>query len=239
MKTEGIVIDEIRHGETSKIITVFTKKYGVVRIMARGALLPGSSLLSVSHLFALSNLELSMGANLYYIKRCSIIDTHFELLDSYDKLIYGSFMLELINKSLPEGDINEKIFDLMVKSLFVLKTTKDPRRVVIAFSIKCITLLGYMPAFPKEMNENDYSFSVKTGIFSTGKSFLKGSYNLNAGEVIILRNILYSTFEEIREFNIDRETEIKIFKIIVVYIKFVLELDDFYSLKLLEGEDIQ
>ena len=36
-KIEGIVISEKAHGETSKIINILTKDYGVLGIMAKGA----------------------------------------------------------------------------------------------------------------------------------------------------------------------------------------------------------
>lgn len=36
LKTEGIVLSEIRFKETSKILNIYTKKYGKIPVMARG-----------------------------------------------------------------------------------------------------------------------------------------------------------------------------------------------------------
>ena len=36
-KVEGIVINEKAYGETSKIINVITKEYGIIGIIAKGA----------------------------------------------------------------------------------------------------------------------------------------------------------------------------------------------------------
>ncbi len=236
MRTKAIIIDEMRHGETSKLIKAFTREYGVLSIMAKGALLPRSSIVSVSHLFALSTLELSPGANLYYIKKGSIINTHFELLNSYTKLLYGSFILELINKSLPPGDVNRSIFDLLEKTLSTLIHTDRTKLITLGFSLKCITLLGYRPSFPSEVGE-DYYYSFERGEFIKGRSYLKSSFNLWGKDIEFLLKILYSTYEEIVEIDMDEEILERTFKFIVGYIKYLLELDDFYSLKLLEGEE--
>ena len=37
VEVDGFVLSEILYGETSKIINVFTKEYGVIGIMCKGA----------------------------------------------------------------------------------------------------------------------------------------------------------------------------------------------------------
>ncbi len=50
-KCEGIVIRTIDYGETNKIVTIFTREWGKVAAMARGAKKPSSRLSSVTQIF--------------------------------------------------------------------------------------------------------------------------------------------------------------------------------------------
>ena len=46
IKTAGIVLKEIKYQETSKILSIYTKKLGKISVMAQGANRPKSRLLA-------------------------------------------------------------------------------------------------------------------------------------------------------------------------------------------------
>ncbi len=50
-KVEGIIIRTTDYGETNKVVTIFTKEFGKLGVMARGAKKPKSRLSSASQLF--------------------------------------------------------------------------------------------------------------------------------------------------------------------------------------------
>ena len=52
-------------GESSKIIRVFTRNYGKVSIMVKGAMTPKSKNLSVSQVFGLNEYFLKKGQNFF------------------------------------------------------------------------------------------------------------------------------------------------------------------------------
>ena len=52
LKTEGIVLKEMRYRDTSKILSIYTKKYGKVSVMARGAYKPRSMIIANTQPFS-------------------------------------------------------------------------------------------------------------------------------------------------------------------------------------------
>ena len=55
VKSEGIVLREVKFEETNKILTIFSRKYGKITAMARGALRPRSPLIASSQVFSYSD----------------------------------------------------------------------------------------------------------------------------------------------------------------------------------------
>ncbi len=53
LRTKGIVIKEVRVGEADKIITIFTKSYGKISAVAKGAKRPKSRLICCIAVFML------------------------------------------------------------------------------------------------------------------------------------------------------------------------------------------
>ena len=50
-KCEGIVISTTDYGETNKIVTIFTREWGKIGVMASGAKKPKSRLSAITQLF--------------------------------------------------------------------------------------------------------------------------------------------------------------------------------------------
>lgn len=96
-------------GESSKIIRVFTRNYGKISIMVKGAMTPRSKNLSVSQVFGLNEYLLKKGQNFYYIGDAKIVESNFKIRESYDNLIYASLLLEILEKSSLGGEANKKV----------------------------------------------------------------------------------------------------------------------------------
>ena len=98
-RTEGIVIKELRFKETSKILTLYTKDYGKIHAMARGAYKPKSQLIANTQPFSYNEYYLFKGRNFYYINQADIIDSFYDIRENISRVMYGSYLLELIELS--------------------------------------------------------------------------------------------------------------------------------------------
>ena len=97
---EGIVIYERKHGESSKILKIFTKELGNISIMAKGSCSPKSSILSLSQVFVEGLYLFRPGRNFYYIKSGRLINSAI-ILSSYPNAHNLSVYLSLFLVNTP------------------------------------------------------------------------------------------------------------------------------------------
>ena len=125
-KVEGIIIKETPYGETSKIINVLTKEYGIIGIMCKGAMGIKSKLRSVT-------LKLTYGIfNIYYKK------DKLSLLNSVD--IINS--LKNIKEDITLISYETKIYDNCINSLLKLEEGLNPIVITNILEVKLLDYLG-------------------------------------------------------------------------------------------------
>ena len=106
-KVEGIIVSERDYGETSKILTVITKEYGLISMIAKGAKTMKSSLRSVTG-------KLCYGYFYIYYKKdklstlisVDVIDSLKHIKKDIGCISYASFLLELA-----EEDQRRRIYE--------------------------------------------------------------------------------------------------------------------------------
>ena len=125
-KTEGIILSVIDYGETSKILNVITKQYGIIGIIAKGAKNYKSDLRSVTD-------KLTYGSfNIYYKKdklsilsSVDVIDNFKSIKKNIDKISYASFLLELTGQVIKQY-YHEDIYNILINSLIKINESYDP-----------------------------------------------------------------------------------------------------------------
>ena len=104
-EVEGLIIKETPYGETSKIINVFTKEYGTIGIMCKGAKSLKSKLRS-------STMKLTYGKFYIYYKEnklsllsnVDIINPLKNIKSDILKISYVSYLVELLTQVAKQTD---------------------------------------------------------------------------------------------------------------------------------------
>lgn len=222
---EGIVIYERKHGESSKILKIFTKELGNISIMAKGSCSPKSSILSLSQVFVEGLYLFRPGRNFYYIKSGRLINSNYELRNNFTNLCYASLILEIVEKSTLQSSSLNNIYRLLSKILRILCSSKDPSAKTMAFILKFMSFMGYRPIL--SVFENNF-FSLESGVV-TKNSYT--SYSIFKEDIYYLRNLLYTSLD--KDFIYDEGRKKYLFFILTKYLKYNLEIGDFNSLKFL------
>lgn len=145
-KTRGIVLRTHKLGEADRIVTILTANHGKVRAVAKGVRKTKSKFGSRLEPFTNVELVLYKGRNLDIVTQAEINDSFSDIRDNFDRITYGSAMLDLANKVSVEGERDVSLYNLLLKSLDVIsKTRKNFRLLLIAFDIKLMAISGYMP----------------------------------------------------------------------------------------------
>ena len=241
LRTEGIVLKEMRYRDTSKILNVFTKDYGKLNVMARGAYRPKSQLIANTQPFSYSEFQLHNGKNFYYLNQGYIIDPFYSIRDKMERVVYGQYILELIDKSMEMEQENEKIFLLALKGLKTLSLLeKDFLKFISSYELKFISFLGYRPSIDKCVvcgsDTNISRFNVEEGgMVCTGCNCKSMSTYINGRSLHYMRELLYTPLDEIHQVEIGEDILNKIHSLMVDYILFNIDRKKFNSLSFVKS----
>jgi DNA repair protein RecO (recombination protein O) len=144
-KIEGIVISEKDYSETSKILNVVTRNYGVIGVIAKGCKSMKSELRSVTG-------KLTYGYfNLYYkpgklssLISVDVIDSFRNIKTDIKRISYASFLLDLTEQVMKQSYQTE-IYELFVNSLIKINEGFDPMVISNILELKYLDHLGVMP----------------------------------------------------------------------------------------------
>ena len=157
VRTEAVVLRSFRYGETSLIVTLFTRDRGKVSVLARGARGPKSR-------FGATLQPLSVVQAMYSFRPTRTLQTLREtayevrfrhLHDDLNRITAGLRMLELVQALLQEEEPNGRVFHLLVESLQALDGTAGrPELALFYFELRLAGLLGFAPQFTREAVES-------------------------------------------------------------------------------------
>jgi len=144
-KTEAVVLRTVDYSESSLIVTLFTRKHGVIAVIAKGAKRPKSRF--AAHMVPGQVLEVVV-----YIKQTRSVQTISEasyllkldqLRIDMEKLALATTTLELVNQVLHENEVNEKLFAFLVKFLRWINSYDHPGRIIFPYvQLRVMELIG-------------------------------------------------------------------------------------------------
>lgn len=150
VKTEAVVLRSIKYRESSKIVTFYTREFGKVKAVAKGARQIkskfGSSLEPMSYVSLV--LYKKEHRDLQLVSQCDLIKFLHDLYDDLDKLVVGMFIIELVDKVSHDEEKNQHLFHLLMEALRVLSAaTKNHKNLLYGFEIRLAGILGFRPQF--------------------------------------------------------------------------------------------
>ena len=243
LKTEAIVLSEIRYKDTSKILNIYTKKYGRISVMAQGAYKPKSILIASTQSFSRSEMCLQKNREFYYINQADLIDSYYDIRENMERMFYGYYLLELINKSTPLEEENEKLFLLLEKGLKSLENlNEDYLKFILSYELKFISFLGYRPNMSNCVicsNDENYNirFSIVEGGVICNNCFDKDRESIYLDNEMYkgYNSLLFTPLDKLQDVAISIETVKSLHKIIVDYILYNIDRSEFKSLDLLHS----
>jgi DNA repair protein RecO (recombination protein O) len=173
-KAEAIVLKSKKYGETSKIVTLYTREFGKLSVIAKGSRSRnnrfGSSLEPLSYIsivfYKYENRELQ------YITQGSIINHFSKIHNDAIKTMYALPIIELVNNVIHSDEQNEDFFFLLVNTLKSLDDSKENfENHLLYFELHLASQFGFHPNFDnceicgKEINDeyNAAVFSLERG----------------------------------------------------------------------------
>jgi len=143
--TEAIILRHQDLGEADRIITVFTPRFGKLRVVAKGVKRPRSRL--AGHLDSLCevNLLLARGRNLDIVTQAQVADQFLALRRSLSRIAQGLYAAELVNCFMADNMAHPAVYHLLQATLAHLATPSPNPLVLRRFEMRLLEEIGYRP----------------------------------------------------------------------------------------------
>ena len=120
--TEVIIIKRINFKDQDKIVTLYTKEFGKVAVIAKGIRKLESKRKSHFELGNLLKIDLIESHKFYIAAQTEIIETHPKLKLSLERVNALYYVLEVFDGLIPEKDDNALLFKFLNKTINNLET---------------------------------------------------------------------------------------------------------------------
>lgn len=167
-ETEGIVLRTFDVRETSKLAVFYTRDFGVLKGLAKGARKKqkyfGSSLQPFSHDYI--SFYKSRNSEVHLIGKCEQKNFYIGIRESILKSSFAIYWMEIVQELIEDKD--EPLFDFLLASLAYLeKESNLPNLLLPFFELNLLRLAGYGPVLTNCVNckkgAESYKFSPILG----------------------------------------------------------------------------
>jgi DNA repair protein RecO (recombination protein O) len=146
-RAEAIVLRTQSVTESSLIVTWFTREFGKLKTLAKGARRAKSPFRGKLDLFYRDEIVFlrSRRSDLHLLHDCFLENPHAKLRDTVESLAAASYVGELVESATAMEDTNPKMFDLLSAALDALETPRGRASVLIWFELQLLAVAGWAP----------------------------------------------------------------------------------------------
>lgn len=144
--TDAVVLQTRRFGETSKIVTLYTRLYGKMGVVARGVMTPRSKTASVLQPMAQISVVIyrKEGRELQNLSSAEEHGRYRRVTSDLDRISAGLAIVELVNATMHDEDRNDALFDDLCSALTELDAEDAvARNVLLWFMVHLADRLGF------------------------------------------------------------------------------------------------
>ncbi len=148
--TDAIVLKAMKYGETSKIVTLYTRDFGRLSVLAKGARARnkrfGSSLEPLSCVSAVFYKK--EHRDLHLLTQCTVRTPLRRIPEDLEKLAAAMALVELVLGVAHQEEKNEEMFALLCSTLAAIDiATKNVGNALYFFEVRLFDILGFKPNF--------------------------------------------------------------------------------------------
>jgi DNA repair protein RecO (recombination protein O) len=148
-KATALVLRVIEFSETSSIVTLFTREFGKIRAIAKGARRPKGPFESALDLLALCRIVfLRKSSDALDLLTEAKLERRFRPPGGNLSNLYAAYYVaELLNELTDDYDPHPELFDVADETLAALRTSSTAALALLRFELTALRVLGHLPSF--------------------------------------------------------------------------------------------
>ena len=224
IESNAVVIKTQDFKENDKLVWLFSKDLGKITVVAKGSKKSKSKNLSLTLPLCYGEYLVYKGKNLYTLSEGKIINSFQSLLENLEKLTYASYLCELIDICVQEGEKNEYLFKELITCFYLMDTNAiDYELLIRSFELKLLRATGYGLNFDncvlcgKNIETTNYiSLSHFGGVCEVCKR--EHGIFVNKATYSTLRFLNKTPIDKVYRLALNNETKLEIAKVTVFII---------------------
>ncbi|WP_316571988.1 DNA repair protein RecO [Neobacillus sp. YIM B06451] len=222
-KCEGIIIRTTDYGETNKVVTLFTREWGKIGAMARGAKKPNSRLSAATQLLTHGYFLVHKSSGMGSLQQGEIISSMKSIREDIFLTAYASYIAELTDKAAEDRKPNPFLFELLYQTLNYLNEGYDPEILMFIYEMKMLNVMGLYPILDQcavcGSTDGHFSFSIREGGFICHRCIENDPYHfkLSQAGARLLRLFYYFDLSRLGNISVKKETKDELKRIISAY----------------------
>ncbi|MAT44769.1 MAG: DNA repair protein RecO [Anaerolineaceae bacterium] len=230
---DGVILRHNRWGEADRLLTVFSKELGKIRVVAKGVRKTRSRKAGHLEPFMRSALLLAQGRDWWIVTQADTLQAFMSIREDLQKTAYAAYIVELLDRFTYEDGPNFPAYRLLVETLERLDAGENLFVVIHYYEIRLLDLMGYRPQLfncvfcGDEIQAQNQYFSAMQGGVICPKCGHKGEDARRIGLQALkyLRHFQRSTYQQALAAEPDDYVKEEVESIMNWYLTFLLERD--------------
>ncbi|MDD2443106.1 MAG: DNA repair protein RecO [Desulfotomaculaceae bacterium] len=230
-KADAVVLRARDCGSGNKLLILYSREYGKIKVMAHGVSKPTSRKRGAVQPFTLTRFLIYRGRELDSVSQCEGVEMFSFLKGNLEMIGYASYLAELVDALTPEREPNANLFTLFLETLRLM-AAGDIELLVRAFEIKAVGLIGYRPVLEScaqclKPFSTEVFFSPCTGgvVCSACGPNVPDAAPCSRGVVETLKVLLSWPPARLPQIKVERRARNRIKYLLHEYLKYHLEQD--------------
>ena len=230
-RSEAIVLKRSDFGEADRLLTLYTRDFGKIRAIAKGARKPQSRKTGHVELFMRTQFLFAEGRDISVITQAEMVEAYPALRNDLVRMTYVSYAIELLDKFTVEEDRQSPIYDLLVQALDWFAGTENVMTAARFYELQLLSLTGFRPQLfrcvscGEPIQEQDQWFSGELGGLLCPNCYLADgkARAVTAVVVKVLRYLQTRDWETVRVLTLQRPLQHDLERHMHYYLTYILE----------------
>lgn len=146
IRVDAVVLRHSDYGEADRLLTVFTRQMGKLRVIAKGARKIASRKAGHIEPFTHVRLQLAKGKDMFLVTQADTVDAYLPLRDDLTLTGQAAYVLELLDRfSYEEQTESPSTFKLLTETLARLAAQADVWVVIRYYEMRLLDHVGFRP----------------------------------------------------------------------------------------------
>ena len=230
-RSEAIVLRRSNFGEADRMLTLYSKEFGKIRALAKGARKPQTRKTGHVELFMRTDFMFARGKSIDIITHAELVEAYQQIRTDLVRTTYASYAVELIDQLTADADRDLRKYSLLSEALEWFAASGDLMLTARYYELRLLALAGFQPQLfhcisgGEAIEEQDQFFSAEAGglICPDCQSADPRALTISAPAVKVLRYMQSRPWDTVKVLRLRGELNRELELLMYYYLSYILE----------------